>query len=197
MDKKTKLLDKIDKYSSRAKKDIRMADSISLEENEPYKNLIKNMFVLLFYSHIEGIIKNIAQCYINFIKNEEHSKLTCHFYFLLHSNKNNALNLFKKITGRQYKDIIDTEGNLSYDVLLKILFIININPHKYTNFEESLNDLLEKRNDFAHGDVKIYENTIHISDNYIKKLKNTAINLIDIFCNDIKDCIENDVHLLK
>lgn len=197
MDKKTKLLDKIDKYSSRAKKDIRMADSISLEENEPYKNLIKNMFVLLFYSHIEGIIKNIAQCYINFIKNEEHSKLTCHFYFLLHSNKNNALNLFKKITGRQYKDIIDTEGNLSYDVLLKILFIININPHKYTNFEESLNDLLEKRNDFAHGDVKIYENTIHISDNYIKKLKNTAIDLIDVFCNDIKDCIENDVHLLK
>ena len=76
MDKKTKLLDKIDKYSSRAKKDIRMADSISLEENEPYKNSIKNMFVLLFYSHIEGIIKNIAQFYINFIKNEEPSKLT-------------------------------------------------------------------------------------------------------------------------
>lgn len=197
MDKKTKLLDKIDKYSSLAKKDIRMADSISLEENEPYKNLIKNMFVLLFYSHIEGIIKNIAQCYINFIKNEEHSKLTCHFYFLLHSNKNNALNLFKKITGRQYKDIIDTEGNLSYDVLLKILFIININPHKYTNFEKNLNELLEKRNNFAHGDVKIYENTIHISDDDIKKLKNTAINLIDVFCNDIKDCIENDVHLLK
>lgn len=197
MDKKTKLLDKIDEYSSRAKKDIRMADSISLEENEPYKNSIKNMFVLLFYSHIEGIIKNIAQCYINFIKNEERSKLTCHFYFLLHSNKNNALNLFKKITGRQYKDIIDTEGNLSYDVLLKILFIININPHKYTNFEKNLNELLEKRNNFAHGDVKIYENTIHISDDNIKKLKNTAINLIDVFCNDIKDCIENDVHLLK
>ena len=155
------------------------------------------MFVLLFYSHIEGIIKNIAQCYINFIKNEEPSKLTCHFYFLLHSNKNNALNLFKKITGRQYKDIIDTEGNLSYDVLLKILFIININPHKYTNFKENLNELLKKRNNFAHGDVKIYENTIHISDNDIKKLKNTAIDLIDVFCNDMKDCIENDVHLLK
>lgn len=197
MDKKTKLLDKIDKYSSRAKKDIRMADSISLEENEPYKNSIKNMFVLLFYSHIEGIIKNIAQFYINFIKNEEPSKLTCHFYFLLHSNKNNALNLFKKITGRQYKDIIDTEGNLSYDVLLKILFIININPHKYTNFKENLNELLEKRNNFAHGDVKIYESAIHISDNDIKKLKNTAIDLIDVFCNDMKDCIENDVHLLK
>lgn len=197
MDKKTKLLDKIDKYSSRAKKDIRMADNIPLEENEPYKNLIKNMFILLFYSHIEGIIKNIAQLYINFIRNEEHSKLTCHFYFLLYSNKNSALNLFKKITGRQYKDIIDTEGNLSYDVLLKILFIININPHKYTNFKESLNELLEKRNNFAHGDVKIYENTIHISDDNIKKLKNTAIDLIDVFCNDIKDCIENDAHLLK
>ncbi len=195
-EKKTKILDRIDSYSAHAKKDIRMADIVPSIENEDFKSIVRNMFVVLMYSYIEGTIKNIANIYIDFIRTARHGNLNAHFSFLIH-DENKPLKILKSLTNRKYDNIIDTEDNLKFCVLLKILFILNVPSQKYFKFKTQLDKLVENRNALAHGDLKIYNDDIKITDEYISSVKDMTSQLIDMFCDDIRDCIDKDAHFLN
>ncbi len=139
--------------------------------------------ITLLYAHWEGFIKNAAREYLKFL-NKQNLKC-CELkdnFLVLHMKKSiidtRQSNKTKKhaflINKLLYQSddyfkvdvldtlIIDTESNLSYDVLKDILYGLNIDERDFELKQHFIKDnLLDKRNKIAHGEyVRILENNL-------------------------------------
>lgn len=123
--------------------------------------------VALFYSHWEGFVKRAAEEYLKYLSVQkiEFSKMAD---FLAENvlidkiNKKPArecseeiLKLFltdqksKPFIG--YKNVIDTESNLSSRVFLKILKSVGISPERFETKLKIIDSILGNRNPIVHG----------------------------------------------
>lgn len=169
------LIDKIEKDSASRKKELTYVKlRVSQADGESVKYEIRSA-ILLLYAHWEGSIKNISErylCYISYL-GKDFASLAPIFYvlqakrcikkFQTNTNKYTAYvghlseleNLKNEIMDHHfYEDIINTQSNLNYDVLIEILDDIGYtgdrNPYLLDKglIDESL---LGSRNEIAHG----------------------------------------------
>ncbi|MDR1323422.1 MAG: hypothetical protein LBK68_03180 [Candidatus Margulisbacteria bacterium] len=195
---KQELVDAVENITSKAKKDIMSFDNVNNWAND--KQMIFRMYLVNFYAHIEGCVKNISLEYIQYlhqIAKYKPYKLITHFHYIV-KNQSNAkwVRWMKKLRPKHYRDkdisktLIDTLNNLNYEILEQILFILNIHENNYIDFKNILDDLVSKRHDIAHGNIKTYNKFI-ITEAEILKYKELALNLINQFSNDIISSIDS------
>lgn len=137
----------------------------------------------------------------------------------IYPNKN-IWNKFKIVKRMFFKKdnncLIDTNDNLGYDIFKYLLFIVNISEHKiidskfynktyeeikagktrkYLSFKDNINELLEKRNDIAHGNSNILKEDF-VTQEKIEEISEGITLVLRQFKEDLFDIIENDKHLI-
>ena len=196
-----KLTDEIFALTARAKKNIsafdnKLFDTFSDSNNE---ELFFYTSILTFYAHIEGCIKNISIKYIDYLyKKDQNVQILPHLHFIV-KNKNNAtwikwmkrVSILKKIDKNNSGTLIDTLNNLNFEILEQILFINNISEKDYVKYKTDLNNLVQLRNDIAHGNISIYYKKHAITKTDITKFKKMTLDLIQKFSNYIINTLDS------
>lgn len=147
--------------------------NIDTAEGEILNTLIRSGIAIL-YAHWEGYIKISARLYLEFL-NEQNYKLSDlkENFLVLHLTKaiidikqSNKKTKFATLLDKVFNhgqenfkvrqmdsSIINTESNLSYDVLSEILFSIGLDAENYELKRVFIDKkLLENRNKIAHGE---------------------------------------------
>ncbi|MEN6350521.1 MAG: MAE_28990/MAE_18760 family HEPN-like nuclease [Syntrophomonas sp.] len=155
--------------------------------------------IALLYAHWEGFIKNSAQLYLEFVANQrvKYCELAPSFIALKlkrklteceQTNKSSIhtqiidflINDLENTSQIPFRNIINTESNLSSLVLKEIVHTIGLD---YTQFEtkNKLIDerLLKNRNEIAHGEFNIVD-----KDDF-DEIFTEIYNLMNLFKNDI------------
>ena len=148
------------------------------------------------YSHWEGFVKNATKIYMKYVKfqglnanqysQELRSALT---YRQIMKNNDSLVNKIRLTEDCLYNnlalnvdvdDLCDTESNLNYDVLKKILYNVGLRSNAFDTKEIYINEkIVGDRNKFAHGEIRFYD-----SDEAID-IADTVINLMDIYRTEI------------
>lgn len=159
---------------------------IPKDKNEKQSAFIRAAIPIL-YAHWEGFIKKSSEFYLEYVayyssKYLKYNQLLPQFITLsLNSalNKTEVKNIIDKTEIIKYllsnlnstpiiptKNIIQTKSNLTYFVFKEIMFILNIDDAKFIKHQALIDDLVENRNNIAHGnqnhkliDFNTYENT--------------------------------------
>lgn len=214
------LQDKLDKSKALRKKEL-SSIKIAVQKSEgTMLNTNIRIAIVMLYSHWEGYIKISAREYLKYLnkKNISISKMRDNFRTLsikslikdcyqsnktekFHNITKEFLNKNDKIFKVDEKDklIINTESNLSYEVLKDILFSLGIDNNNYELKENLIKEeLLKKRNMIAHGELielsnKDYENRR----SEVIDLIDQIINLMDLFSDDILEQAKNEKYLVE
>lgn len=165
------------------------------------KNVLLRSTITLTYAHWEGFIKNCASAYIQFVALQRLNNNELSPNFLALSIKPLLMNGFQskkaddhiKIvkfflndlpisSSIPFKDVIDTQSNLSSMVLRNIINTIGLDYSIYETKEKLLDEkLLKTRNQIAHGEYVI------LSDQEVRDIGDEFITLM----NDFKNQIDN------
>jgi len=207
------LQDKLDKNLSWRKKELTIIKSNIQSSSKEILLTALRSGVTLLYSHWEGYIKSASREYLKYLnaQNLQCCKVIDNL-FILHLKKtvkdakksNKSLvhaqiynkilydneNIFK--VDVMDKDIVDTESNLSYEVLRDILFSLGFDERSYELKQHFIeNNLLEKRNKIAHGEfVNFLSNQLNAEDKAkeeFNQLYHEILGLIEIFKEQILD----------
>jgi hypothetical protein len=178
-----------------------MIFSIGLSPSK--KNALLRSTIALLYAHWEGFIKSCATAYIQFVAMQrlKHNELAPNFLALairpilmnaIQSKKAEdhiRLVLFfqNNLTTQSslpFKDVIDTQSNLSTAILRNIVTFLGFDYTVYETKEKMLDErLLKNRNRIAHGEY------LEITDNEVHELMNECISLMEIFKNQIDNAV--------
>ena len=138
--------------------------------NSPLQNAALRFAVPILYAHWEGLVKKSCELYLEFVSNKylKHNQLKPQFIALSLTKKLGKLeikNIEEKTKTVEYllkelnknsniptKNIIQTKSNLRYDVFEEIIFVLDLDIRKFTIFQSLINDLVDSRNNIAHGD---------------------------------------------
>jgi len=136
----------------------------------PKQNAALRFSVPILYAHWEGFVKKSCELYLEFVAKKflKHNELKPQFVALSLSKKLGNLeiknieertkavefliNEIDKNSNMQTKNVIQTKSNLRYSVLEEILFVIGIDESKFAHKKSLVNDLVDARNNIAHGD---------------------------------------------
>ncbi len=185
-----------DLSTAKAKKDI--VDSYTNWCHSESSQLAFYACVLVFYSHLEGSIKYLAERYLDFLKiklNDVH--LIPHLHYILTINSQEKVKWYKRISVKKSNEKhnsgtpIDTLNNLNYETFKQILFVVNVPEHNYSKFEKTLDEFVQKRNDIAHGNPSIYYDKLVLTYEDISKYKQLVIDIISLFKSDLSKIIDN------
>lgn len=166
------------------------------------KNVFIRSGIAMIYAHWEGYLKLAGRYYLEYIyyQRVKNSDLEYNFLTISLVSKTSlfdsglkfsayekVVNFFNESLDSQasipYKNIIDTESNLSSKVLKEIIWCLGLN---YAPFEpkEKLIDqrMLAKRNNIAHGEY------LAVSEKDVVDLRDEILSLM----NEFKNQIEND-----
>lgn len=196
--------------------------------NEDNSELIVKSSVLLIYSHWEGCVKNLCKLYLGYVSglSISISELTDNYKAIALKGKikqmvgssesltmSNELSFIRsvdegsedkfKVGGKfnkrdKDKSIIDTQGNLSYEIFESFLKIVGIGKKsclmtKKTYINEKL---LQNRNKIAHGNkIDSFNNELDLDIESIKLIKNLIFSIIDSLAIDLKYYAENQYYL--
>lgn len=129
---------------------------------------------------------------------------------------NKFINIKNKFVNDKKNELIDTNDNIGYEIFKYTLFLTNISEYKIINpnfynktleekqkntlrnyfyYKDIINDLLEKRNDIAHGNQKILEDNF-VSIEKIEEISNCIKVVLRQYKEDLFDIIENNKYLL-
>jgi hypothetical protein len=163
----------------------------------PKQNAALRFCVPILYAHWEGFVKKSCELYLEFVAKKylKHNELKPQFVALSLSKKLGNLeiknieertkavefliNEIDKNSNMLTQNVIQTKSNLRYNILEEILFIIGIDEKKFTHKKSLINDLVDSRNNIAHGDyLKVkYEtyNLMHQDTQELMELLKTQI----------------------
>lgn len=198
-----KLYDAIDCITSRAKKDI--STVFSQLDSSGCPSLALHNCVLVFYLHIEGVVKGIADKYILYLQDKSKTvQLIPHLHYIVSANNVEDIKWYKRLCMKTKKEndksctgkLIDTLNNIDYETLKKILFILNIPETEYIKYKDLLNKLVKTRHDIAHGNISLYYDNIKLSHKMVAEYKDVSLALIELFRNHILDSIDNGSYKL-
>lgn len=190
------LQEHIDGDIAQRKKELINLKGLLLNARAKNELLLAKCLVVMSYSHWEGFVKNATKIYMKYVKfqglsasqysQELRSALT---YRQIMKNSDSVVNKIRLTEDCLYNnmalnidedDLCDTESNLSFDVLKKILYNVGLRSNVFDTKEIYINEkIVGDRNKFAHGEIRAYD-----SDDAIE-IADTVINLIDIYRNEI------------
>lgn len=129
---------------------------------------------------------------------------------------NKFINIKKFFVNEKKNNLIDTNDNMGYEIFKYILFLTNICEYKqiddnfynktlqekqanktrnYIFYKDIVNELLEKRNDIAHGNQKILEDNFITTDK-IEKMSDCIKVVLRQYKEDLYEILENEKYLL-
>ena len=157
--------------------------------------------IALLYAHWEGFVKKVSAYYLEYVASHRllYKDLAPNFVALILKAKFAELAVSKKISGGNlladfmctsldkranlpYKNVIDTQSNLSSKVLLDILCALGLDDAQFStrlNFIDA--NLVNPRNHIAHG-----EDFFLSVDEYLQ-LHDDVNALIEVFRNEIEN----------
>jgi hypothetical protein len=228
MSKLDRLFDGLDSDLAWRKKEV---SSLYIMLRENNSELILKSCILLLYSHWEGFVKNASKLYIFFVskKKIKVALLSNNFKAIClkgHAKNvddtrncltlSNEIKLLSLISGCEDKlftlsgtflndgsggDIIDTAGNLSYEVFRNIMHVLGIDEKNSIKTKSHYIDsmLLRNRNKIAHGNKsKLYaddSDDFEIDTEQFYRLKKLIFSLMDNLSLELKSHAENDFYL--
>lgn len=155
----------------------------------PKQNAALRFSVPILYAHWEGFVKKACELYLEFVAKKflKHNELKPQFVALSLAKQLGNLeikniehktrvieflvNEIDKNSNMQTKNIIQTKSNLRFNVFEEILFIIGINKNYFSHKRSLINDLVDARNNIAHGDyLRVEYNTYQIMHNDIQTI---------------------------
>lgn len=136
----------------------------------PKQNAALRFCVPILYAHWEGFVKKSCELYLEFVANKylKHNELKPQFIALSLTKKLGNLEIknleektktvaflldeIDKNSNIMTKNVIQTRSNLRYNVFQEILFIIGIDESIFSSKKSLIDDLVDARNNIAHGD---------------------------------------------
>jgi len=152
------------------RKELKLIRDQIPSKNSPKQNAALRFSVPILYAHWEGFVKKSCELYLEYVAKKylKHNELKPQFIALSLTKRLGNLEI-KNIKGKTKtvefllneidknsnvltKNVIQTRSNLKYHVLTEILFIIGIDEGKFAHKKSLINDLVDSRNNIAHGD---------------------------------------------
>lgn len=190
------LQENIDNDIAQRKIELINLKGLLLKAKEKNELLLAKCLVVISYSHWEGFVKTSTKIYMRYVKfqgvstnqysQELRSALT---YREIMKASDSVVNKIRLTEDCLYNnkpltvdedDLCDTESNLKFDVLKKILYNVGLRTNAFDTKEIYINEkIVGDRNKFAHGEIRAYDpkEAIEIAD--------TVINLMDIYRTEI------------
>lgn len=152
------------------RKELKLIQNQIPNTSSPKQNAALRFSVPILYAHWEGFVKKACELYLEFVAKKflKHNELKPQFVALSLSKQlgnleiknieertravNFLVNEIDKNSNMQTKNVIQTKSNLRYSVLEEILFVIGIDESKFSHKRSLINDLVDARNNIAHGD---------------------------------------------
>lgn len=192
----TELQEKIDNDIAQRKKELINLKGLLLNAKAKNELLLAKCLVVMSYSHWEGFVKNATRIYMKYVQfqglnanqysQELRSALTCRQIMKNNDSVVNKILLTEdclynnKVLTIDVDDLCDTESNLNFDVLKKILYNVGLRSNVFDTKEIYINEkIVGDRNKFAHGEIRVYD-----SDDAID-IADTVINLMDTYRTEI------------
>ncbi len=202
----TELQEKVDNDIAQRKKELINLKGLLLNAKAKNELLLAKCLVVMSYSHWEGFVKNATRIYMKYVQfqglnanqysQELRSALT---YRQIMKNSDSVVNKIlltedclynNKVLTVDVDDLCDTESNLNFDVLKKILYNVGLRSNVFDTKEIYINEkIVGDRNKFAHGEIRLYDtdDAIDIAD--------TVINLMDTYRTEILNAsAQNSFH---
>ncbi|MED3957664.1 MAE_28990/MAE_18760 family HEPN-like nuclease [Priestia aryabhattai] len=208
-----RLQDRLNNQLTWRKKELTILQSQIEDASGETLNTLLRSGITLLYAHWEGYIKMAAREYLRYLNNLECKLVDLKQNFVvLHHKKaiigvrasNNTTSfgtLFEKITNQEQcfkvkehdNDIITTESNLKFKVLVEILYSLGL-PKQSFELKKPFIDikLLDKRNKISHGEyVDLCNGNEESAKEEFKELYHVILELMDEFKEKI---IEAGLH---
>ena len=167
------------------------------------KNVLLRSTIALTYAHWEGYIKSCATAYIEYVAMQrlKHNELAPNFLalairpILMGAFQSKKADDHMKIvkfflddlsaqSSITFKDVVNTQSNLSTVVLQNILSSLGFDYSLYETKEKLLDEkLLRTRNQIAHGEY------VELSDIEVHDIQSECIVLMEIFKNQIDNAV--------
>ncbi len=178
--------------------------------SETRKNVLLRSAITIIYAHWEGFIKAAGRYYLEYLASQreiKNSELKSNFLTISmissceiqsnskkYSSFHGITDFFEnKIDSRAkipYKEIVDTESNLSSNVLREIVWCLGLDYSPYESKEKLINSkMLDKRNHIAHGEF------LDIDKDDVFELRDTVLSLLDTFKNQIENSVIQKAYL--
>ncbi len=152
------------------RKELKIINDYVSDKPSPKQNASLRFSIPILYAHWEGFVKKATEVYLEYVAKKylKHNELKPQFVALSLSKKLGSLeiknieeksktvdfliNELDKNSNILTSNVIQTKSNLKYNVFKEILFIIGIDESKFSHYSSLINDLVESRNNIAHGD---------------------------------------------
>lgn len=152
------------------RKELKIIKDQIPNKSGPKQSAALRFAVPILYAHWEGFVKKSCELYLEYVAKQhlKHNELKPQFIALSLSKKLGNLeikNLVEKSKTVEFllgaldknsniltRDVIKTRSNLRYNVLEEILFVVGIDETKFRPKKSLINDLVDSRNNIAHGD---------------------------------------------
>lgn len=171
------------------RKELKIINDQVPNKPSPKQNASLRFSVPILYAHWEGFVKKSAEIYLEYVakKHLKHNELKPQFIALSLSKKLGNLeiknieektktvefliNEFDKNSNILTTNVIQTKSNLKYHIFKEILYIIGIEESKFSCYQSLINDLVDARNNIAHGDyLRVDFNTYQIMFNEVQEV---------------------------
>lgn len=163
------------------RKELKLINDQVPNVSNPKQSAALRFSVPILYAHWEGFVKKSTELYLEYIAKKylKHNELKPQFIALSLSKKLGNLeirnleektktvdfliNEFDKNSNILTTNVIQTKSNLKYSIFKEILFVIGLDESKFSHNESLINDLVDARNNIAHGDfLRVDFNTYQI-----------------------------------
>ncbi len=174
------------------RKELKLINDQVSNNPSPRQSASLRFSVPILYAHWEGFVKKSTEIYLEYVAKKylKHNELKPQFVALSLSKKLGNLEIknleekaktvefliseFDKNSNILTTNVIQTKSNLKYNIFKEILFIIGIDESKFSHHESLINDLVDARNNIAHGDfLRVDFKTYQIMFNEIQDVMNS------------------------
>lgn len=199
---KGELQDRINDDIVQRKKEILNLKGLLSKAKDKNELLLAKCLVVMSYSHWEGFVKNASRYYMMYVKLKGYSSdqysqnlRSSLFYRQIMKKQDSVTNKILLTEDCLYNnrdltidedDLCDTESNLDYNTLKKILYNVGLRTTEFDTREIFINErIVRDRNKFAHGELQPYskKDAIEIAEEVIKlmdKFKTEIDNAADL-----------------
>lgn len=197
---KDELQDRVNNDIAQRKKEIINLKGLLMKAKDKNELLLAKCLVVMSYSHWEGFVKNASRYYMMYIRQKGFSSdrysqnlRSSLFYRQIMKNTDSVVNKIVLTEDCLYNnrdliidedDLCDTESNLDYKTLKKILYNVGLRSTVFDTKEIFINErIVGDRNKFAHGELQPYttkeameiaDEVIDLMDKYKTEIDNAA-----------------------
>lgn len=197
---KDELQDRVNNDIAQRKKEIINLKGLLMKAKDKNELLLAKCLVVMSYSHWEGFVKNASRYYMMYIRQKGFSSdrysqnlRSSLFYRQIMKNTDSVINKIVLTEDCLYNnrdliidedDLCDTESNLDYKTLKKILYNVGLRSTVFDTKEIFINEkIVGDRNKFAHGELQPYtkkeateiaDSVIELMDKFKTEIDNAA-----------------------